>query len=379
MLALFFWTILVLALYSYLLYPLLLKIVVTARQQPQFLSIAPSQASISLIITAFNEAQRIRSKIENTLMLQTGENKLEIIVASDCSDDDTDNIVREYESRGVILVRAEQRLGKEHAQLCAIKRATGDILVFSDVATSIPEDAISTLRLYFSDPTIGSVSSEDKFISQDGTLVGEGAYVKYEMWLRRQESKLAGLVGLSGSFFAIRRELCEDWDIHSPSDFNSALNTVKAGKRSISAPDVIGIYQDLKNPQQEYARKVRTVIRGMTGLSRHAEIMNPFVYGWFGVQVISHKLFRWMTPWFLIMLFIVNAMLANESLTYFLMFLGHLGFYGCAFIAHILPQLKRFSLIRIIYFFVMANIALFEASVRFLSGERMSIWRPSAR
>jgi len=335
--------------------------------------------SVSLIITAYNEERRIREKIENSLSLDYDKRKLEIIVASDCSDDLTDDIVREYEDRGVRLVRAEERLGKENAQLAAIKEAVGDILVFSDTATQIPEDALWKLVAYFTDATIGAVSSEDRFISKDGTVAGEGAYVKYEMWLRQQESQLSGLVGLSGSFFAARKTICHEWDIHSPSDFNTALNAAKAGLRAVSADDVLGFYTDLQDPAKEYQRKIRTVIRGMTGLSRHMEVMSLSRFGFFAIQVISHKLMRWLSPVFFIMFFLVSAILADNGFFYALIFIGQLAFYGIALVAHFLPGLRKLAPIKLIYFFVQVHVALFDAALKFLSGQRMTTWKPSAR
>src|SRR5690606_15669765 len=157
---------------------------------------------LSLIITAYNESSRIRAKLDNALKLDFPKARLEIIVASDCSDDGTDDIVREYAEKGVKLVRWGERLGQEDAQRTALQAAGGDSIVFSDVATEMPPDSLQKLVEYFAQPSVGAVSSEDRFISQDGNVAGEGAYVKYEMWLRRQESDLAGLVGLSGSFFA---------------------------------------------------------------------------------------------------------------------------------------------------------------------------------
>ncbi len=334
---------------------------------------------VSLIVTAYNEERRIREKIENSLSLDYDRHKLEVIVASDCSDDLTDDIVREYEDRGVRLVRAQERLGKENAQLAAIKEASGDILVFSDTATQIPEDALWKLVAYFADSSIGAVSSEDRFISKDGIVAGEGAYVKYEMWLRQQESQLSGLVGLSGSFFAARKSICQEWDIHSPSDFNTALNAAKAGLRAISATDVLGFYTDLQDPSKEYQRKIRTVIRGMTGLSRHLDVMSISRFGFFAVQVISHKLMRWLSPLFFITFFLVSAILADSGFFYGLVFLGQLAFYGVALGAHFIPGLRKLGPIKLIYFFVQVHVALFDATLKFLSGQRMTTWKPSAR
>lgn len=382
MLTFLFWLFGIAAIYSYFLYPVILRVMV-ARADKKAPAVTEQKTtipqSVSLIVTAYNEESRIRAKIENSLQLSLDGVAFEIIVASDCSEDATDDIVREYSARGVRLVRAPDRLGKEHAQQCAIKEASGEILVFSDVATEIPSDAIQKLITYFNDPVVGAVSSEDRFISQDGVVAGEGAYVKYEMWLRRQESKLAGLVGLSGSFFAVRKYLCSDWDIHSPSDFNTALNTAKAGLKAVTAPDVLGFYQDLKDPSKEYQRKIRTVIRGMTGLSRHAEVLGFGRFGFFSFQVISHKLMRWLTPWFLLTFFLVNALIADNGVFYFLLFLGQLAFYGVAVVAHFLPNLQSISVIKLVYFFVQVNIALLDATIKFMAGHRMTTWKPSAR
>lgn len=382
MLHLLFWLLGLAAIYSYFLYPLVLKLasVFVGKKElaPEVLS-GVSPLTISLIVTAYNEERRIREKIENTLAIQFDSSRLELIVASDCSEDSTDAIVAEYADRGVRLVRAAERLGKENAQLAAIQIAKGDILVFSDVATQIPEDSLLKLERYFADPSIGAVSSEDRFISKDGSVAGEGAYVKYEMWLRKQESQLSGLVGLSGSFFAARKEICQDWDIHSPSDFNTALNAAKAGLRAVSAPDVLGYYQDLADVSKEYQRKIRTVIRGMTGLSRHKEVLSFNHFGFYSLQVISHKLMRWLAPWFFIGFFIVSAMMADHGWFYFLVFIAQLGFYTAALVAQFLPNLRSVGAIKLIYFFVQVNVALLDAAIKFLAGQRMTTWKPSAR
>lgn len=380
MLTFLFWILALAAVYSYFLYPLVLKVVATLRgvRHVRPVDSAPP-LFMTLIVTAYNEERRIREKIENTLAINFDKSRLELIVASDCSEDATDAIVAEYADRGVRLVRATERLGKENAQLTAIKQARGDVLVFSDVATQIPEDALVKLERYFTDVSIGAVSSEDRFISKDGSVAGEGAYVKYEMWLRKQESQLAGLVGLSGSFFAARKEICQEWDIHSPSDFNTALNAKKAGLRAVSAPDVLGFYQDLQDPTKEYQRKIRTVIRGMTGLSRHKEVMNIQRHGLFAVQVISHKLMRWLAPWFFIALFVVSALVAHEGFIYSLAYIGQIIFYGAALAAQFLPNLREIGPIKLIYFFVQVNVALLDAAAKFLSGQRMTTWKPSAR
>jgi glycosyltransferase involved in cell wall biosynthesis len=368
-----------LSIYSYFLYPFILKMVPPGslkeiRQQGD--AVLPR---LSLIITAHNEEGRIRDKLDNTLDIDYPQNLLEIIVASDFSMDATDSIVESYLGQGVRLVRADERKGKEYAQLCAIHAAHGDILVFSDVATRIPEGALQILARGFANKRIGALSSEDRFISNDGRVVGEGAYVKYEMWLRRMESDRAGLVGLSGSFFAARREICEEWDIQSPSDFNTALNCAKKGLIAINCSKVVGIYRDVKDPGLEYRRKVRTVIRGITAIARHPEVLNPFRMGLFAFQVWSHKIMRWGVPWFLLFFAIVTLILQGEGITYLLVLIAQVAFYALALIGYISARMRDNTIVKIVFFFVQTNLALAQAAVSFLSGKRMTVWTPSQR
>lgn len=365
--------------YSYFVYPLIL-FVLPKRRPPSAEACSASQdTNISLIITAHNEEQRIEDKLRNTFELEYPRDLLEIIVASDCSTDRTDDIAESHAGQGVTLVRADQHLGKEYAQWCAIQASKGDIIVFSDVATLIPADALQKLATLFDDPKVGAVSSEDRFISDDGKLAGEGAYVRYEMWLRALESRLAGLVGLSGSFFAARREVCQQWDTESPSDFNTALNCARASFIAISSPKVCGHYKDVADEKKEYARKIRTVIRGITALGRHAEVLNPFKFGMFSFQVWSHKVMRWAVPWFMLLLFIVTVLMLRQSWFINILFIGQVGFYALALLGMKSVAWRENSLVRLIYYFVQVNVALAHASVSYFSGKRMTTWTPSQR
>lgn len=364
--------------YSYFIYPLLLKLVPVRAVH----RVNPDNArlpGISIIITVYNEEKRIREKLENTLQIDYPAENLEIIVASDCATDATDSIVESYADSGVRLVRADERKGKEYAQLCAIQQSRGDILVFSDVATQIPQDALRFLVDKFADQQVGAVSSEDRFVSRDGQVAGEGAYVKYEMWLRRLESDRAGLVGLSGSFFSARKAICQDWDIYSPSDFNTALNCAKQGKVAVSCPDVVGIYSDVQDPRLEYGRKMRTVIRGMTAIIRHPEVLNPLRMGLFAFQVWSHKIMRWGVPWFMLLFFLVTLTLSGTSPLYTVALIAQLVFYAVALAGWLSVQAREHTVVRIIYFFVQTNIALAQAMLSFLAGKRMTVWTPSSR
>jgi len=362
-------------LYSYLIYPVMLMLLVPRRKT--HVSSEGVDPSVTLVIACRNEERRLAQKIENALKLSHP--LREILVASDASDDGSDDIVRSFAARGVRLVRSDERRGKEHAQGLAIAAAGGDIIVFSDAGTDLPPESVGFIVERFRDDRVGAVSSEDLFLAADGKLAGEGAYVKYEMWLRRLESDRAGLVGLSGSFFAVRRSVLTSWDASIPSDFACALKSVQAGLVGVSDPRVRGIYKDIKDSSKEYQRKVRTAVRGMTGLAREARVLAPWRYGTFAFQVWSHKMMRWLVPWFLLGLFVASVVLAKSGLLFAIALWAQILGYTAVALAHFLSFLREFGPLRIAYYFVQANLALAHAALLFLSGSRIVVWNPSVR
>ena len=376
---LLFWLSVAGVLWSYALYPLAL-LLLPARRRAVSADKAGTAAEpplVTLVVACRNERARLAHKLDNALAVTYP--RLEVIVASDCSDDGSDDIVGSYADRGVRLARSPERRGKEHAQGLAIAAARGDIVVFSDAGTDLPPDSIGFIVENFADPAVGAVSSEDTFISADGSVVGEGLYVRYEMWLRRLESRVCSLVGLSGSFFAVRREVLTRWDASIPSDFASAINTVRAGLVAVSDPRVRGIYKDIKDPAREYQRKVRTAIRGMAALGRIPEVLNPARYGLFAFQVWSHKLMRWLVPWFLLLLFVASVATAGRGGVYALALALQVAGYAAVLAAHVAPALRRIGPLRIAYYFVQANVALGEAGARYAAGQRITVWEPSVR
>lgn len=370
-----FWVCAFGSIYSYAIYPLLLRLFVRKRRLQSDTS--ADTPKVSLVIACRNEEKRLRRKLENALQLNYPD--LEIMVASDASDDGSDALVLEFASQGVRLVRSPERRGKEHAQGLAIEQAKGDLIVFSDAGTDLPADSIGFIVDRFRDRSVGAVSSEDLFIGSDGKLAGEGAYVRYEMWLRRLESERAGLVGLSGSFFAVRRGVLGAWDASIPSDFACALMTIRAGMVAVSDPQVRGIYKDIKDPSKEYQRKVRTAVRGMTGLARLARVLNPFQYGVFAFQMWSHKVMRWLVPWFLLGALISAAPLQNSGALYRFAFWLQVFGYAMVALAHFAVRIRDIGVMRIGYYFIQANLALAHAAILFATGKRIVVWSPSVR
>lgn len=375
-----FWVLAGTAVFSYFIYPLVLRAMPSRRPAGGHQPAMSEWPIVSVIVTAHNEADGIREKLENTLALDPYPGELEILVASDASTDATDSIVGEFRSGGVTLVRNPSREGKEAAQALAIERARGDILVFTDVATRMRGDVMQRIARHFEDPEIGAISSVDRLLDRDGAVTGESAYVRYEMWLRRQESRVATLVGLSGSFFAARAHVVTgQWQTNVPSDFLTAINCVRRGLRAVSADDVIGYFPDLANAGAEFSRKVRTVLRGMHAVAQVPEVLNPSRFGFFAVQVWSHKLLRWLAPWCLLGLLPVNAVLLDDSPVYVLTMGVQLTLYGLALAGRFVPALCSVAFVRLPCYFVLVNFAVLQAGVEFARGRRVVLWSPSVR
>jgi cellulose synthase/poly-beta-1,6-N-acetylglucosamine synthase-like glycosyltransferase len=362
---------------AYLGYPLSLVLASIFRSKK--VKKAPIFPKTTMIITAYNEEQRIGEKLRNTLSLEYPREKLEILVASDGSTDNTNAVVEQFFADGVQLLSLKDRRGKENAQKEAVSNAGGDVLVFSDVATRLEPSGLKEIIFNFADPLVGCVSSEDRVINRDGTPGGEGLYVRYEMWLRNIETKVNSLVGLSGSFFAARREVCEDFSGDMQSDFRTVLNCVKMGLRAVCDPKAIGYYTDLFRGGREFERKVRTVIRGLTVFFRHIQFLNIFKYGLFSYQYFCHKLLRWSVPFLLSLAFISNLALALTSTFFLFALLLQLFFYGLAIYGFARQSTHLGLLTKVPMYFVTVNASILVAWFRFLRGDRIVMWAPSKR
>lgn len=375
MIEILFWSSLLFIIYAYFGYPLILMAISLFRNH----SVKKGDITplVSFVITAYNEEKRIQEKIENTLKQDYPKDKLEIIVASDSSTDMTDEIVKSYQHQGIKLVRSPERKGKENAQKYAVEAASGAILVFSDVATILQTDGVSNIVKNFNDSTVGCVSSVDKFIDTDGKISGEGAYVKYEMFLRELETKVNTLVGLSGSFFAARKEVCLNWSVDLQSDFNTLLNSIKTGLRGISDTESIGYYRNISDEKKEFERKVRTVLRGISVFMKSLPMLNTFRYGLFSWQLFSHKLCRWLVPFALIIAFFCNVLLISHSVFYLYIFVLQCIFYITAFLG-IRTNLRR-NIFKIPSFFILVNLSILKAWYHYFKGNRIVSWTPSER
>jgi glycosyltransferase involved in cell wall biosynthesis len=371
-----FWSAALFLIYTFAGYPLLLWVVSLFWNRPRRRS--PVEPTVSIIIAAHNEAVGISKKILNCLELSYPSEKYEIIVASDGSTDETADIVRSFAHRGVKLVEIPDRRGKQYAQLQARDLARGEIFVFTDTGVELDPGGLHKIVSNFADPAVGCVSSEDQLVKQRSWL-GEQSYVQFEMWVRRLESRIGSLVTASGSFFAARPSVCERWHIDQTSDFFVPLHAVSQGLRVVVDPESVGRYGLVRSERDELKRKIRTIVNGLHVFFSHSQLLNPFRFGLFSWQLVSHKLFRWLTPCAILVLFVSNLFLWNIGGFYRI----SLAFQAALLVAGLLAlaarNLAEWKPIRLAGYLLLGNAATLIAWFYFLSGERFVSWQPTRR
>jgi cellulose synthase/poly-beta-1,6-N-acetylglucosamine synthase-like glycosyltransferase len=363
--------------YTYAGYPLLLAVVSFLR--PKTVHRDRFDPTVTIIITAYNEERALTAKLENTLALDYPRHLLEIVVASDCSNDRTDEIVRGYSSRGVRLCRQLERLGKTAAQNAAVKQASGEIIIFSDATSHYRPDVIRAIMPNFADAAVGCVAGRLVYVDPTGSRVGRGArsYWDYETFLKRHESRACSLIGASGCLYAVRRSAYKPLYHEACSDFIIATKMVEQGLRAIYEPDAVCTEETNRRSDAELKMRVRVIAQTFTDLWRHRSMLNPFRSGFYAVQLLSHKVMRYLVPFFLIALFAASAMLASASVAYRALFVAQLLGYGCALLAWLLEKVGiRTRLLALPQYFVLANLASLIACYQFIRGERYARWEP---
>jgi glycosyltransferase involved in cell wall biosynthesis len=372
-----FWSAAALLVYTFAGYPALVWLVSFRRKDTR--RRAPIEPFVSIIVTAHNEEALIARKIQNCLALEYPKDRFEIIVASDGSEDRTATIARSFEARAVRLVDLPERRGKQFAQMMARDSARGEILVFTDAGVELGPGALREIVSNFADPAVGCVSSEDRVVQEKRGWMGERAYVQFEMWLRRMESRAGSLVTASGSFFAARRSVCEEWHVDQTSDFFMPLHAIAMGLRAVVDPASIGIYSTPHSPGAELQRKVRTIVNGLHVFFSHARLLNPFRYGMVAWQLVSHKLCRWLTPFAVLALLVSSAALWHAGVFYRLCAVLLVAGVATGILGLAAGRLTQWKPLRLAGYLLLGNAATVMAWSYFITGERFVTWQPTRR
>jgi len=374
-----FWISLLLLVYVYVGYPALawLRSVVW----PWPYRRAPFEPTVTVVVSAFNEATRIRARIENLLNLEYPREKLEIVIASDGSTDATVARARRYESTGVIVRAFPTRRGKAAVLDDVVPAARGKIVVLADARQRFDRHAVRALVAAFADPSVGAVSGELMMApnpASAGFGKGVGCYWRYEKFIRRSESGASSTVGATGAIYAIRRSLFERVpDDTILDDVLIPLRVVREGYRVVFEPAAIAYDMTTAAPRHEFVRKVRTIAGMFQLLARETWLFDPLRNPvW--LETISHKALRLATPLLQIAVFATNLALLDLP-PYRLLLEAQVIFYGAAAIGHIHRWASRSTfVVSLPYTVCVLSWATVVGFVQFVTRRQTATWERSA-
>jgi glycosyltransferase involved in cell wall biosynthesis len=376
---------LVLGLYSYIVYPAILRLMAlrTRRASPRPLAVQTALPLVTAVVPAYNEETQIRGAIEALLAQTYPHERMQILILSDASTDATDSIVAEYASQGVELMRMPARSGKTAIENAAIPLIRGDVVLNSDSSTRLHRDAIRFLVEQLVDPDVGVASGRDVSVTSGDTSANsvEAEYVDYEMRLRALETRTGGIVGASGCCYAIRAKLHR---LPIPPDlsrdFSAPLTAREYGQRAVSVDAAIAFVPRTKSLRREYVRKVRTISRGMETLIRVRYMLNPIRFGVFAWKLFSHKVCRWLMPLSAVPAAAGLAFLALTDPWAQLIAAGAVIAGATAVVGATWPESKRVPrFISIVAFSVAANVAVIHAIAKLLRPSEDKTWEPTRR
>ena len=364
--------------YVYFGYPILLKLLTAIKRPPQETIDSNYRPSITLIVSCFNEADVIKKKLENSLAIDYPKDKFKILVVSDGSEDATDDIAKSFADSGVYLIRQEGRLGKTSAINMAMETIETEIVVFSDANAMYEPDSVRKLTARFTDEEVGYVVGAALYTDGNANAAAdsENKYWKYELSIKDMESQLSSVVGGDGAIYAIRRSLYIPLDAKDINDFVNPLQIIAQGYRGVFEKQAIAYEETAGDFAKEAKRKQRIVNRSFRGLMKMKTILNPFKYGLFSLQVISHKLLRWFIPVFISVFALGSLYLSYKEIIFYqvitvlgiaFLFLAQLGFIRS-------DKNNLHAIFYIPYYFIMVNYYSLKGIITAMAGNIQVTW-----
>jgi cellulose synthase/poly-beta-1,6-N-acetylglucosamine synthase-like glycosyltransferase len=362
--------------YTYAGYPLLAVLLGRIARRPH--RPAPIEPKVSLVILAHNEERSIGAKLENALALDYPREKLEVVVGSDGSTDRTDEIVSGFSGSSVRLFRADGRPGKTETTNRVVPTTSGEILIFSDATGKYDSQAIRTLVRHFANPAVGAVSGRVVYSYGRSTLAGGfKAYQRLTFPVRVAESAFGTETSVSGSITALRRELFRPIPADLDFDMAHPLHVAMEGYRTLYDAEAESLEEAREKGTSEFAARVRMAIFAFSFLPYLLRRLGRCKSRIYVFQVLSHKVLRWLSPFFLIAILLTSALLALDSTLALLALLAQVIFYGLAALGWQLQgSMIGTRLLGIPVFFTTINLAFLAGALRWLRGARSHVWKP---
>ncbi len=339
------------------------------------------EPEVAIIIAAYNEANILPEKIENTLALAYPANKLKIHIVTDGSTDNSERVIRQHTY--IHHHHTPARKGKLAAVQRIMPFVHSPIIILTDANCMLNVEAVANIVRHYKNEKVGAVAGE-KRVRNSGTKAGEGEglYWRYESWLKKIDSDLYSTVGAAGELFSFRRNLYEELPANTIiEDFVLSMRIAMRGFKVVYEPNAYAAEEPSASLTDEWKRKVRICAGGFQSLAYLPGILNPFKYGMLSLLFISHRFLRWaVVPFLLPVLWLVTAVLATQSLFFSTMLVAEslalaLGILGLVW--------KSKSVVAkpmvIAGYVLLMNAAAYAGLWRYLKGTQSVVWDKAQR
>jgi cellulose synthase/poly-beta-1,6-N-acetylglucosamine synthase-like glycosyltransferase len=271
------------------------------------------------------------------------------------------------------------RQGKAAALNAAVAVASGDILVFSDANSMYTPQALRFLVQAFGDPEVGGVAGNQRYLSHAGSsLAGEGekSYWRFDRQLKQFQSRAGNVISATGAIYAIRRKLFLPVPEGVTDDFVTSTRVIAQGYRLVFTPEAVAYEPVAGAGGREFGRKVRIITRGLRAVLFMRQLLNPLRYGFYALQLFSHKLLRRLVVFPLLILLITSPLLWSYGLFYQMVTIAQFAFYGLALVGMWLEgnKLGRLKLFSLPFYFCLVNLACLFAVWNVVRGQHIVLW-----
>ncbi|MDZ7697292.1 MAG: glycosyltransferase [Deltaproteobacteria bacterium] len=337
--------------------------------------------SVSLAISAFNEEEILPRKLENARSLDYPNHLVKIAVISDGSTDKTNEIIHHFaeQSNKITPCISQQHKGKTACLNEFVPNLRGEIILFSDANSFYDKNVIRRIVRPFVDPDIGFVTGSTKYVSpsKDNSEDATGFYSRLERWTKSLETRTGSCVGADGAVFAMRKTFFSALQPEDINDLVIPFHVISQGYRGMLEPSVF-CTEEFAGRTAEFKRQVRITNRTLRAIFNHNHLLNPFQYPLFAFKLFSHKIMKFLTPFFLLILLITNGFLAFGDIAFYKVTLVlQVLFYFFSLVGLLRTKKHKSKLIGICGMFLTVNVAYFMGWIEYLIGKRYTSWKPS--
>lgn len=372
-------------LYPIVLYPMLLVLVHAIAKRPAVAVVPQQFPPISILIAAHNEERLIEACLHAIEQSTYPHDRIHVFVGDDGSTDRTPEILRLHEtSLASFQIRRFERCGKNGVVNALMEEVTTPFVILTDADCRIFPDAFVRLIAWMSDESVGCVIGRTDrsggVQTLDSASRGEASYRGLEATINAMESAISSTVTSNGHLYAMRTSTLRPIpDKRASDDFLLPLYSILSGKRSIVDNAALVVEERTNSIQQEMKRTIRTVSGGLASIACARELLLPTqgMVSWF---MWSHRILRWLMPWFIILLFVATCLTVQNTNVFSALFYAEFAFVFAAFVGHLAETTGvRIRPLQLIYFFVVMNVSLLAGMIRYLSGGQIDRWSPSSK